>query len=104
MACGCRNKSELTPDTMSLKRAYPRPDNEFGVLPTQTDLTCTEPYTGIYQQATVFVIGYGDENEKLFRRGDRRAAVAYAKEQKLTFDQVQARSLCDGVARELLGA
>lgn len=104
MPCGCRDKSALTPDTRMLVRAYPRPDNEFGVLPTQADLTCTRPYEGIFQQATVFVIGYGQEGERLFKRGDRRAAVDYAKQNKLTFDQVQARSLCHDVALELLGA
>lgn len=105
MGCGCNQKaSDLTPDTTNLVRAFPRADNEFGVLTTSGDPYCEEPYTGIYQQATVFVLGFGTEDEKLFRRGDRREAVAYATEKNVTFDQVQARSLCDSVARELLGA
>ena len=65
---------------------------------------CSEPYNGIYRQATVFVIGYDTDHETLFTRGERTAALRMAREQKLSFDQVVARSLCHATMLELLGA
>jgi hypothetical protein len=65
---------------------------------------CTTPYEGIFRQATVFVVGYDTPDEKLFTRGQRTAALKMARDQKLTFDQVVARSLCHESMVSLLGA
>ena len=103
MPCACKDKSKLTPDSRSLLRAYPGPGDD-GVVMLQSDPECSTPYDGIYRQATVFVVGYGTKRERLFKRGDRTAALKLAKENRLTFDQVVARSLCHETAIELLGA
>jgi hypothetical protein len=93
----------LTPDSRNLSRAYPGPGDD-GVVTLQSSPECSTPYNGIFRQATVFVVGYATEHETLFKRGDRTAALKMAKENKLTFDQVVARSLCHETAVELLGA
>jgi hypothetical protein len=71
---------------------------------TRTDPECTEAYSGIFRQATVFIVGYDTDAETLYVRGDRTKALAHAKAAKLSFDQVPARSLCHAVAVELLGS
>jgi hypothetical protein len=101
--CACKDKSRLTPDSRSLLRAYPGPGDD-GVVMLQAAPDCTTPYDGVFRQATVFVVGYATEHERLFKRGDRTEALQLAKANKLTFDQVTARSLCHEAVVELLGA
>jgi hypothetical protein len=86
-----------------LTRAFPGPGDD-GIVVTRSDPGCTEAYSGIFRQATVFIVGYDTDAERLFVRGDRTKALAYAKANRLTFDQVTARSLCHSVAMELLGS
>jgi hypothetical protein len=103
LGCACKDKSKLTPDSRNLLRAYPGPGDE-GVVSLRYAPDCTSPYDGIYRQATVFVVGYDTEHEQLFKRGDRTAALKMARDNRLSFDQVTARSLCHEVVLELLGA
>ena len=70
----------------------------------QADPYCDELYYGNYKQATVFVVAYATEREQLFKRADRTAALKLAKEQKLTFDQVVARSCCHHLMVARLGS
>lgn len=103
MGCACRDKKALTPDSRALTRSFPGVEqNGMTLLASAPD--CSEPYDGVFRQATVFVVGYGTEREKLFKRGDRTAALSLAKAEKLTFDQLPARSLCHETMLELLGS
>jgi hypothetical protein len=103
MPCACKDKSRLTPDSRNLSRAYPGPGDD-GVVMLRAAPECSTPYDGVYRQATVFIVGYDTEHEQVFKRGDRTEALRLAKENRLTFDQVVARSLCHEVALQLLGA
>ena len=104
MPCNCgKRANNLTPDSTFVTRAYPSPaDDDIVVL--QAAIECDVPYTGIYKQATVFVVGYDTVGEALFPRRDRTKALQYAKDEKLTFDQVPAGALCHEIVLELLGA
>ena len=103
IGCACKDKSLLTPNSLAMGRAYPGPTDD-GVVMLRSAPECTTPYSGIYKQATVFVIGYDTDSETLFTRGERTAALKMAKEQNLTFNQVVARSLCHETVVALLGA
>lgn len=78
---------------MNLKRTYPRPD-ETGTIMLQSVPECTEAYDGAFRKSTVFIVGYGTEHERVFKRADRNAAIAAARENKATLDQVIAGQLC----------
>ena len=101
--CNCgKNKSGLTPNSMHLSRIHPGVD-ETGTIMVQSNPDCTTPYSGPFRKMTVFAVGYGTENEKLFVRAKRTEAIAYARSTtpNMTFDQVLAAQLCDQVAEEL---
>ena len=70
----------------------------------RADPYCDELYSGRFQQATIFVVAYDTDNETLFIRGERTAALKMAKERKLTFDQMVARSCCHHLMVTLLGS
>jgi len=70
----------------------------------QADTYCDELYHGSFQQATIFVVAYATPQETLFVRGQRAAALKMAKENRLTFDQVVARSCCHHLMVDLLGS
>jgi hypothetical protein len=85
---------------MNLKRTYVHPDDS-GVISLQAYPDGTEPYSGPFRKTTIFVVGYGTEHEQLFRRADRNAAIAAARENRLTFDQVPAGQICAEAAEAL---
>jgi hypothetical protein len=85
-----------------LTRAFPSA-GEDDLVVLQADPYCEEPYSGRYQSATVFVVGYATEHEALFTRKQRTEALDYARSKKLTFDGVVARECCHHVMVELLG-
>ena len=86
-----------------MTRAFPSA-GEDDLVVLQGDPYCDEAYHGAYKQATVFVVGYTTEHETLFKRSDRKAALALAREKKLTFDGVVARECCHHLMLELLGS
>ena len=85
---------------MHLSRSYPGVD-ETGTIMLQSAPDCVTPYSGPFRKMTVFVAGYSTEHERLFQRAKRTEAIKYARDNKLTFDQVLASQLCDTVAEEL---
>lgn len=104
MGCNCgRRANNLTPDSTFVSRAYPSPGGDDLVV-LQSAPECTTPYTGIYRQATIIVVGYSTEAERLFARRERTAALTHAREQNLTFDLVPAGALCDEAVLALLGS
>ena len=64
---------------------------------------CSTPYSGKHRAETVFVIGIGEEGERLFRIKDRKDAVAYAKSTKLLLLRLHATQLCRDALVELFG-
>jgi hypothetical protein len=103
MGCACKDKKALTPDSRHLTRAYPGVE-ETGITLLATAPDCTTPYNGVFRQATVFIVGWNTKDEQLFKRGDRTKALEVARTNKLTFDQVPARSLCHESMVALLGS
>lgn len=103
MACNCGNKNALYRGAANLGRANPIADSDgMYILASAPD--CTTPYSGAYINSTVFVVGFGTENETLYSRADRSDAIAHARESNLTIDQLPARSLCHNSMVTLLGA
>ena len=85
---------------MHLKQSRPGTD-ETGTIMFRSAPDCTEPYRGPFKRMTAFVVGYDTDDEKLFMKSDRSEAIRYAKDNKLTFDQVLASQLCDEIAEDL---
>lgn len=85
-----------------MTRAFPSA-GEDDLVVLQADPYCDEPYSGRYQQATIFVVGYTTEHETLFTRKQRSDALALARSKNLTFDGVVARECCHHVMVSLLG-
>jgi hypothetical protein len=77
-------------------------ENNMFTLATAPE--CTEPYHGQFQGATVYVLGLGTENERLFRKGDWTEATKAARVQGLTLDHVLAINLCHDKVIELFQA
>lgn len=86
-----------------MTRAFPSA-GEDDLVVLQADPYCEEPYSGAYKQATIFVVGYTTEQETLFKRADRKAALDLAKSGNLTFDSVVARECCHHLMVDLLGS
>jgi len=86
-----------------LTRAFPSA-GEDDIVVLQADTTCEEPYSGRYQSATIFVVGYATPQESLFTRKQRTEALALAKQENLTFDGVVARECCHHLMVALLGS
>lgn len=91
--CNCRNKDSLTPDSRGLARRFPRPD-DAGLVALAASPDCTKPYDGRFRQATVYLVGWGTEHEAMFRRAERKQAIAAARAAKTSIDTAQARTLC----------
>ena len=85
---------------MNLKRTFPRPD-ETGTIMLLSAPDCVEPYAGPFRKTTVFVVGYGTKVEQLFKRADRTAAIAAARDSNATLDQVVAGQLCSDAVEAL---
>ncbi len=64
---------------------------------------CFEPYNGTSRADTVFIIGYGTENEELFRKVNNRKAVGKARSFKpmLSFFQAPVTQICSQAIEEL---
>jgi hypothetical protein len=86
-----------------LTRAFPS-EGDDGLVVLRADPDCTEPYSGRFRQATVFIVGYDTDDEQIFTRGQRTEALQLARTRNLTFDQVVARSCCHHLMESLLGS
>jgi hypothetical protein len=73
-----------------------------GLYPVQT-AQCEEPYSGPHAGRSVYIVGYGTENEQFFTRGDRTAAIRTARELDATIDHLPANQLCAEVVESLFG-
>lgn len=101
MPCACRDKNALGISARGISRSNPRPGPN-GLYELRADPECSQPYQGMFRGATVFVVGYGTENETVYKRGERTQAINHAKEQNLTLDQMPASALCERLMVELL--
>lgn len=86
-----------------MTRAFPS-EGEDGIIVLRADPSCDELYSGRYQQATIFVVGYDTEHETLFTRKQRTEALALARSKNLSFDGVVARACCHHLMVALLGS
>lgn len=62
-----------------------------------------QPYSGPRRAESVYVVGLGDDGERLFRRDQNRDAIAYAKQSKLRLVQLHVTQICYRAAAELFG-
>lgn len=82
--------------------------NAYGLLPLRGFEDCATPYTGNHKAASVYVVGYGTEHERLFRRTDRNAALEYqstaSPDGKLNLFQAPVTQLCADAALAVFGS
>lgn len=64
---------------------------------------CFRPYSGRRRAETLFVVGLGEEGERLFERKNNKAAIAYAKETKLRLVQLHVTQVCFEAVADLFG-
>ena len=74
-----------------------------GVYELRSHPECFTPYNGKRRAETVFVVGLGEEGERMFAVKDREQAVAYAKETKLFLHRLHSTQLCKAAVAELFG-
>lgn len=70
----------------------------------QTANPCTVAYYGDQPTRSLIVVAAGTENEQWFGVPDRMASVRLARENKWTWDQLPATSVCHNIAVEVLGS
>jgi len=78
--------------------------NEYGVRPIGDEPASCQPYHGEFQGTTVFLVGYGTDEVKVFLRGARTEAWTYAQENDLSFQHINVVELCHDRVIGLLGA
>jgi hypothetical protein len=83
--------------------------DEHGLIPLARFGSCADAYHGQFSGASVFVIGRGTDQERLFRKAQQDDATRYAidngpGQDALTIDHVHATTLCHDAVVELLGA
>lgn len=61
------------------------------------------PYNGKQRNATVYVVGLGTELERIFRRKEAPAAIAYSKETGGRLNHFNANTLCHGAMLAFFG-
>jgi len=102
VGCGCGKRELFYKGAGSLKQARPVP-NDDGEVALGGDY-CGTLYTGASRNATVFIVGYGTDSETVFKRADRKEAIAMARDSNLTIDQIYAGTLCHDAMVSLHGS
>lgn len=74
-----------------------------GVYELRSHPDCFRPYSGRRRAESLFVVGLGEEGERLFERRDNKAAIAYAKTTKLRLIQLHTTQVCYAAVAELFG-
>lgn len=64
---------------------------------------CFRPYSGRRRAETIFVVGLGEEGERMFERKNNKQAIAYAKETKLRLAQFHTTQICYAAIADLFG-
>jgi hypothetical protein len=64
---------------------------------------CFRPYSGRRRAESLFVVGLGEEGERLFERKQNKVAIAYAKETKLRLTQLHVTQVCFEAVADLFG-
>ena len=107
MACGSCGGTTTPASNYALDQtAHPWIDvNEYGVRPIGNEQINCQPYSGIFQGTTVFLVGYDDPDKvKVFLRDSRAEAWQYAQENDLAFQHINVTELCHDRVVSLLGA
>ena len=101
MACGCK-KRPVGPAAKlsSVSPALYYDAENFLILAANPD-DC-EPYTGFARTASVFVVGYGTEHERVFHQGDSAAAQSWAQTYQTTIRKASGANLCKSVMEAVL--
>lgn len=104
MGCGCggRKRSggaatfQLRPSDVSL--------TPEGYYATSNSGECSGTYHGSYTTASLWVVGAGTPEEKMFRTGQRGEAIRLANDADLPIDQLPAIKLCHEAVVAVLGS
>jgi hypothetical protein len=65
---------------------------------------CTTPYTGAFRSASIYVVGLGTDQERLFVRAEAQDAVAYARATGQPIAHLPAAQFCQDAMVAFLGA
>lgn len=105
MACGSCGGNKIGAARRAPADDIPTPaTNDRGMYPLIGDTYGCEAYHGPYTGTSLFLVGYGTEQEKLFFRTQKAAATSYARTNSLSWAHVSVTSLCHERVVGLLGA
>ena len=83
--------------------AQPYPDGDGRYHPRSENPN--DPlYTGVFENESVYIVGFGTDNEQFFPRGKREEAFNAARADRLTIDHLRACGLAEGLMVKLFGA
>lgn len=104
MPCGCKQvDAVMLASAMGIRHGNARA-GQNGVYELAQAPGCFSPYEGEYRFDSVFVIGLGTEQEKIFGRRKRNDALTYARDNKLRIDPLPAHNLCSEVMLAFFGS
>ena len=103
MPCGCGKRPE-TASAVGLRQAVASIDGGGEMYTLASQPGCERPYRGQFQGAKVYIVGYGTENETIYRRGDRTLAARQARQLGTTLTPFLAVDLCEDAMVQVLGA
>lgn len=107
MACGSCGGTATPANNYALDQAaHPWIDvNAYGVRPIGDEAINCQPYQGVFQGMTVFLVGYDDPDKvKIFLRDARAEAWDYAQQHDLSFQHINVVELCHDRVISLIGA
>jgi hypothetical protein len=88
-------------EVMTSAQPFPDEDGRYHPASENPD----DPlYTGVFENESVYIVGFGTDNEKFFPRGKRVEAFNAAQDGRLTIDHLRACGLAEGLMVKLFGA
>lgn len=102
-ACGGKKVGAARRAPAPVFEAAAPPSNDRGMYPFIGEAYDCEAYHGAYLGTTLFLVGYGTPQERLYLRTRRAEAERFARDNNLSWDHISVRSLCHDRVVELLG-
>jgi hypothetical protein len=99
MACGSCGGNRAPRRIVTATRSYAGP----GGFPLVTYKDCTTLHLGAHQGTSIYIVGRGTEDEKLFPRTQLTEASVYARQTKRQLENIPTTALCDQAVVDVYG-